>query len=458
MTFVCLWIPGWSTVAASTAEAIDSEAIDSEAIDSGAPSPDRLTEALLHVAPRVAVAARGLPWADARGLPERALAEALCAVVREHGGAGVQAAVARTAIVAEVAAMNHSFTVVPPERDREFLAPYALSVLHDVADPDPALLPMLAGLGIETCGDLARLGREEIEVRCGADGIRLWRFARAEDRRRPFGAFPRTLPRASCAWTDYALRDGERMLFVIHRLVAQVCDALHARGEGARTLTLQFALANQAVVDHSIGAAHATADRAAWLRLIRTDLERLRFPDAVTGIIVRVAAAAPTLDRQGDIFDRSFATARATEQAIAQLLDACGMDTITLGVTDHPLLERRAQWQVREPVAGDSWPAAAVASGDAPTRTPSLTVQLFSAPRKVRVVTTTRRDHEVPVRYHDGDVAIDVVTAAGPDRVDGGSWEATPYTRDYFHCVSADGRLVLLFRAADGWYLHGWWD
>jgi len=421
-----------------------------------------LTEALLRVAPRVAIAARGLLWADARGLPERALAEALCAVVRRHGGGGVQAGVARTAIVAEVAArqpvrtaaQSESVTVVPSGEDREFLAPHALAVLRDVAEVDPALLPLLAGLGLATCGDLAGLGREEIEVRFGVDGIRLWRLARAEDRRRPFGAFPRTLPRASCAWTDYALRDGERLLFVIHRLVAQVCDALQARGEGARSLALQFSLANRTAVDHTLCAAQPTADRAAWIRLIRTDLEHLRFADAVTGITVRVEAAAPTPDRQGDIFDRGFATARTTEHAVAQLLDACGTAARSLTVTDHPLLDRRARWQVREQVTLESW---SLPSGVS-THAPSLTVQLLASPRPVRVSTTLRRDHAVPVRYLDGEVAVDVLVAVGPDCVDGGSWDGAPYTRDYFHCATADGQLVLLFRAGDEWFLHGWWD
>jgi hypothetical protein len=85
-------------------------------------------------------------------------------------------------------------------------------------------------------------------------------------------------------------------------------------------------------------------------------------------------------------------------------------------------------------------------------------VQLLAVPKPVRVVTTTRRDHDAPVRYLDGDVAVDVLMAVGPDLVDGGSWESTPYTRDYFHCVTSDGRLVLLCRSGTEWFLHGWWD
>ena len=478
MTFVCLWIPHWSIGAASSAEAELTGVADEEEVTLSA---DRLTDALLRVAPRVAIGQRGLLWADARGLAERPLAEELCAVVREQGAASVRAGVARTAIAAEVAAHGDAgvIIVVPPGQDRAFLVPHPLRVLGGAFDPDPALLPLLAGVGIQTCGDLARLGREEVEVRFGAEGARLWRLARAEDHRRPFGALPRTLPRASCAWTDYAIRDTERMLFVIHRLLGHVCGALRDRGEGARGLTLRFALANRSTIAHPLRAAQPTADRAAWVRLIRTALDRLRLPDVVTGIAVYAESVVPIHDPQGDIFDRGFATAQATERAVAQLLDTCGTDVVTLAATDHPLLERRARWQVRESVVLDGACAP-------PAVQPSLTLQLLPEPQRVTVATVPRRDHEVPIRYNEplrargahaarrwrpgeptvkrgvtrrGEGAVvDILVAAGPDRGDGGAWEDAPYAREYFHCITVDGRLVLLFRTTDGWYLHGWWD
>ena len=385
MTFVCLWIPHWSTDAASSAE--------------------QRIDALLRVAPRVASegggggggggGARGLIWADACGLDERAMAAQLCAAVREHGATSVRAGVARTAIAAEVGACHGetAITFVPLGGDRTFLAPHPLSVLGQVLDLDPALLPLLAGVGVQTCGDLAALNREEVEVRFGADGARLWRLARADDRRRPFGALPRTMPRASCAWTDYALRDTERMLFVIHRLLGHVCGALRDRGEGTREMTLRFALANRSVFSHPLRAARPTADRAAWGRLIRAALDRLQLPDVVTGITLYAESTVPIHDPQGDIFDRGFATARATEHAVAQLLDTCGTDVMTLAATDHPLLERRAQWQIQESVAlnGASLSSAVIQ--------PSLTLQLLSEPQPVTVATVPRRDHVVPVRY-----------------------------------------------------------
>jgi hypothetical protein len=186
------------------------------------------------------------------------------------------------------------------------------------------------------------------------------------------------------------------------------------------------------------------------MRLIRTTLEALRFPDAVTGIAVRVRSATALLDQQGDIFDRGFATAGAVEQAIAQLLDTCGADIVAPTRSAHPLLERRIQWRSSE----------AVIDGGRrmiPHR-PSFTLQLLPYPRRIQVVTGERRDHTVPLSYREGEGDVSLLTVTGPDRIDGGVWEHPSYVREYFQCVDGEGRLVLLFRDLDGWYLQGWWD
>ena len=52
----------------------------------------------------------------------------------------------------------------------------------------------------------------------------------------------------------------------------------------------------------------------------------------------------------------------------------------------------------------------------------------------------------------------EIASAAGPDRVSGGEWDS-PFSREYFRCVTAAGRMVWLFRDVTGrWYVVGWWD
>ena len=475
MSFVCLWSPTWPT---------------------GAAFPADLAVALLAEAPRIAVGEAGRLWADARGLSGSALAETLLHVVRDAGVHDVQAGVAMTAIAAEVAAVyggvpSSGFQVpsegrslgtenlepgtwnlepgtpriIRPGADRDFLAPHSISVLS----PPDDLVPLLAGIGVETCADLARLPAESIEVRLGADGVKLWRLARADDQRWLFHPTRHALPSASIDWVEYTLTDAGRLTFIINALAGSVCDELTTRGERAREISLVFSLASQKPLVHTIRTARPSADRARWMRLVRDTLERLTLPDAVTGIAFRVEGVTGNEGMQGDLFDRGFASAAAVEDSLAQLIDDQGDDVlVTPENSRHPLLEARTKWVAEGPVRG---PRSEVRGEKrypgprtqdlGPRTSPTLVLQLLTPPRAIVVTTEQRRDHEIPVRYRDDDRWHDVVEAAGPDRVSGGQWDVT-YAREYYRCVREDGLLVWLFRDAaradTGWYLHGWWD
>jgi hypothetical protein len=479
MSFVCLWSPVWPT---------------------GAAFPADLEAALLAHAPRLLVGEAGRIWADARGLSGRALAETLLAVVREQGISDVRAGVAMSAIAAEVAAVYGevpSFKipvpseeralgtgnsdlgtplVIRPGSDRDFLAPHPISVLS----PPEELVPLLDGIGLEICDDLARLPAESIEVRLGADGVRLWRLARADDPRWLFRPTPHALPSASLDWVEYTLSDAGRLLFIINALAGSVCTELVTRGQRAREVSLVFSLADYKPLTHTIRTARPSADRARWMRLVRDALERLTLPDAVTGIALRVEGVTGNESTQGDLFDRGFASAGAVEDSLAQLVDDQGDDVLVVPQnSQHPLLEVRTKWvaeeSVRAPRSEVRGPREERSLGprthDLGLRSshPALALQLLTPPRAIAVTTEQRRDHEIPVRYRDADGWHDLVEAAGPDRVSGGQWDLT-YAREYYRCVREDGLLIWLFRdggrraegggrsESDGWYLHGWWD
>lgn len=422
-----------------------------------AESAPELGARALKLAPRIRLEPdRALLWADAWGLDGQAIALELLALADESGWAGTSAGVAASPVAALVAARTRSpdrCTVVPAGRDREFLAPSDLGLL----DPPPPtnLFPLFAAVGIRCAGDLARLDREAVEVRFGAEGMRLWRLARADDPRPVFGPRPTELPDAELEWVDYALDRQEQVLFIVHSLLGSVSQALAARGQGAHALALEFALADRTVVTHPVRSSAPTAERALWLRIIRAALEPVTFSAPVTRIALRVEGVAPVPGRQGDLFDRGFATARATEAALAQLLDRQADALVAAERTRHPLPERRIAWRALGPEA-----SAPVAGGAAAQGGPalSLTLQLAAAPRPVAVRLAPRRGGEVPTSYRDGAAVHPLAETLGPDRV-------TPVgddgpAREYFQGVRTDGMVVLLYRdlVEDRWFLGGWWD
>jgi hypothetical protein len=322
-------------------------------------------------------------------------------------------------------------------------------------------------VGIERCGELAALTLEEVEVRFGAEGVDFWRLARAQDRRRIFPPASRTLPAASLAWEEYALRDVERLAFVVNRLAGTVCAELQSWGEGARGMTLVLALTDRTTIERRVRSSRETANRATWTRLLRAELERLALRGAVSGLSLHVDAVGEVETPQGDLFDRGLQTARAVEEALSRLLDDGQATVVGLTTSAHPRPEQRAQWGAR-PLADvlraeerTSGAAHALGRSSAP---PALSLQLVPAPRPIAVKTTPRRDHHAPIAYRERGRGqspdVELLTAVGPDRISGGAEIGEPYARDYFQCVTAEGMLVLLYHdaIAEQWYLHGWWD
>ena len=450
MTFICLWTPAAAPlppVIGATIVTPENELLQ------------QLIPSLLGVAPRVMLGAGGIVWADARGMNADSLAKNLLDVFHEKGVEKVRAGISLVPICAEVAARygkgsdRGALITISPGSERDCLARYPIGVL----EPPLSLSTLLDGIGVESCGDLARLDLESVEVRLGAEGARLWRLSRADDSRRIFTSMPRSLPSASLDWVDYTLKDAERLVFIINALVGNITTELQSRGQCARGMTMSFSLANRETLDHLVRPARSTASHKAWMRLIRTHLERIALPDGVVGITIRVESVTGEVERQGDIFDRGFATARAAEETIAQLLDDQGAVVVTPRNTQHPLIDRRTEWISQEPAQASARIQLRERVVKA-TAAPRLTLQLLPEPRRVAVTTKRRRDHEVPVQFRDKEW-MTIASAAGPDRVSGGRW-SEPYAREYFRCVTDDGMMVWLYRDAreDAWYLHGWWD
>jgi hypothetical protein len=435
MTFVCLWSPSWSES-----------------------SLNRFAASALKIAPRISADfGKGLIWADGRSLDSRAICRDLITATEQYQVIKAQVATSIIPVAAELAARfvgpdssTSATTIVPVGGERDFIGHFPISVLA----PSKALDSMFEATGIEKCGDLARLEQEAVEVRFGAEGVELWRLARADDRRPIFGSSQRALPESSMDWVDYSLTDPERLVFVINALVDNVCGSLASQGQCAREMTLSFSLANRTTYDHPVCPARSTSSRRAWMRLIRTHLDIIRLPDAVTGLALRVESVTGEVERQGDIFDRGFATARATEEAVAQLLDDQGAVIVVPQNTRHPLLERRTEWVAQAPEHA----ARTAVSRDSGIE-PRLTLQLLSSPRPISVKTAKRRDHHLPLKYRDTDGWTLIESAAGPDRVSGGKWESEgTYSREYFRCVTEEGAMVWIFMENNEWYLQGWWD
>lgn len=399
-------------------------------------------------------------WADARGLPAARLGRALLSRLDPAGAIEVRAGVAEVPVAAELAARSGEgpLTLVESGEVHAFLAPLPLTLL----DPEEWLLPLLDGVGLTSCGDLAALSREAVEVRLGPEGARLWQLARGDDSRVLFRPIPPERPHASLDFVDYQVTDAARLVFTTNALLGTVCDTLQAHGERARTMALSLTLGSGSILRRELRCSRPTAQRGPWLDRIRGELEHLSLPDTVTGVTLESVGEEPISATQGDLFDRGFATAGAVEEAVARLADTVGAVFVEPERSNHPLADARTHWRVREPTAvveGRAGQGDVAEESKERVETPCLALQLLPRPRALGVRSRPRRDHQLPYAYREGRRWVEIVDAAGPDRVSGGH-DSEAFAREYFRCATAEGKLLWLFRDAltDGWHLHGWWD
>lgn len=445
--------------------------------------PEAWEEVVLARAPRLAVEAASPShpaleaeakrvWVDGRGLPAETVVRTIVRRLSGRGGAvrGGVAAVPVAAWAAAVGTGPGDVAIVRAGTDRAFLGPCGLVVL----ELEDRIRELLEGAGVETCGDLAGLSREAIEVRFGPDAVTAWRRSRADDGRHLFQRRPTLPPHATMDFVDYVVTDPERLVFTANALLGPLCEEMAGSGKHARHLLLTLPLANGETWRRRLEAARPTASRATWLRLLRGALERLTVPDAVAGIELSIDGTEPATAIQGDLFDRGFGTAAAVDTALVRLHETQEDLVVRPAPGAHALPERRASFTAEAVLAGPKpkhrrgagrrsavRETPAVDAGPGPwgrVDASGLTLQLLPEPRPVQVETLARRDHLVPVRYRDG-MWHPLVTAAGPERVSGGQWEGA-YAREYYRCVTAEGLLVWLFHdaAAGRWFLHGWWD
>jgi DNA polymerase IV (DinB-like DNA polymerase) len=126
-------------------------------------------------------------------------------------------------------------TVVEPGSVREFLAPLPVESVHGVG---PVTARRLAGMGIETAGDLAEADPAELGAEFGERGRELYARARGEDDRpvEPTGR-PKSLSRES-AFTE-ATDDADAKREKVRTLSADVADRARRKGALYRTIGIK---------------------------------------------------------------------------------------------------------------------------------------------------------------------------------------------------------------------------
>jgi protein ImuB len=363
--------------------------------------------------------------------------------------------------------------IVPPGGTRVALAPLPVAALR----LDPDVVRMLERLGLERIERLYPLPRRALVARFGeALTTRLDQalgVASEPIAPRP----PRPAHRAQLTFAE-PLAHAEALAAVTRRLLAELCAGLAGAGLGARRLTLACYRVDNSTAAVAIGTSRPCRDARHLERLLVEKLERVDFGFGIERALLEADAVEPLLPeplawRQMGAGDLDQARDLAPgpgrgwgpspQQALAPLVDRLsnrlGQDAVSQLVARASHLPERAQERV--PALSVARPAPFPVRrmhGPAPARP----LRLLARPEPIEDVFALVPDGP-PVRFRWRRALHEVVSAEGPERIEGAWWsEDGGPARDYFRVEDKTGLRFWLFRAglyremaAPRWFLHG---
>jgi protein ImuB len=334
----------------------------------------------------------------------------------------------RDKIHSGIAAMGFNATLAAAATPRAalWLSRSSQKDLHAVsleaACRDDESLTFLKGLGIGTVGELLRLPREGLALRCGHELL--------DELDRALGAAPE--PRAffepparfsAKLELPAPVAHAEGMCFAARRLLVQLEGLLAARHAGIRRFTLVLA-DNEAETRIDVGLASPARDADRMVRLLQEKLSLTQLVRPVEAIRIEAADFADLNALTSGMFGDAAADAEDWARLVERLRARLGHGAVC-GLATHPDHRPEHAWRRVEPGEWDPHD----------DRTPGPRPLWLMEARKIE--------------------ESEFTPLVGPERIESGWWDGDEARRDYFVVRLPDGALGWVYREADRWFQHG---
>jgi len=294
-------------------------------------------------------------------------------------------------------------------------------------------------------GELAALPEAGVAERLGSEGVRLQRLARGTWERSLVAV---TLPAGfeETLELEHPVALREPLLFLLSRLLIQLCARLQARALAAIQLHLRLELEDGSEHLRSYKLPVPMRAPRAFLKLLELDLEAHPPPAAVRVLRLAAEPAAPRSLQHG-LFLPPEPEPEKLELILARLTALVGEERVGAAV----LLDthRPDAFRLKRFLPG---------ARGAPHRAAgtTLALRLFRPPLPAQVRLEEGRPDVVLARGVHGKV----VEAAGPWRISGDWWGPEAYCREEFDVALSTGGLYRIYRdcLGGGWFVAGSYD
>jgi DNA polymerase-4 len=221
------------------------------------------------------------------------------------------------------------FSVIGRTETQTFLAARPVRIIWGVGTATQAALEKA---GIRTIADLLRWDRQDLTVRFGQMGERLYHLARGEDRRRVTrDAALKSISKETTFFEDTA--DADILDGHLWRLAEQVADRAKAKALSGRTVTLKLKRGDFQLVTrrHALAEPTQLTDRIYRAARDLYDHAGVRGPYRLIGVGISDLAPEAEADLSGDLLDPQAVQRAKAERAADAIRARFGHEAIIKG-------------------------------------------------------------------------------------------------------------------------------
>jgi len=358
--------------------------------------------------------------------------------IARRAGVPVNVAVASNPGAAFHAARGFAgISIVPQGDEAKFLASLPVGLLS----PSEEIAQTLGRWGIRTFRDLAALPDLGVAARLGEEGVRIQMLARGE------GDRPLVLVEASLRFEEemeleYPVELVEPLLFVVGRLLGDICGRLEERALAAIGLRLRLQLENAGDHERAIRLPVPMRSPRVFLKLIELDLEKHSPAAPVIKVLIAAEPARPRTAQNG-LFIPLAPEPEKLELTLARIAAVVGQKNI--GSPELVDTHRPGAFRMSAPLMSRLGNIAFH------SRAVALAFRAFRPPLAAKV--------QAGFLSAPG-IRGKIVQQAGPWRTSGDWWTTGAWARDEWDIELSDGALYRIWCDAQTgrWFIEGSYD
>ena len=361
--------------------------------------------------------------------------------ISRRAGIPVNVAVAANPDAAFHAARGFSGTSIVPQGDEtKFLASLPVALLS----PSEEIAETLARWGIRTFRDLAVLPDLGVAARLGEEGVRLQQLARGEHER-PLVAVEASLRFEEEMELEYPVELLEPLLFVLARLLGDVCRRLEDRALAAISWRVRLQLENAADHERTIRLPVPMRNPRVFLKLIELDLEKHSPAAPVVKVTISAEPVKPRTAQNG-LFIPLAPEPEKLELTLARIAAVVGEENV--GSPELVDTHRPGAFRMRG-IGIHAYKPSAEKHRHAGLF--HLAFRAFRPPLAAKV--------QADFLSAPG-IRGKIARQAGPWRTSGDWWTADPWSRDEWDIELTDGALYRIYCDAQTgrWFIEGSYD